>query len=633
MHGASSVASPPEKPLLIYDGDCRFCTLWITRWRQTTGDAVGYEPSQDPTIAARFPEIPPARFESAVALIEPDGRLFWGAEAALRALARNPRRAWMLRAYQAWPWLARTAEGAYRTVANHRPFFSWLTRIACGNHVEQPSHRTVRRVYLRALGLIYFIAFLSLWTQIDGLVGSQGVLPADAFMTGARQQVEAQGIGWDRYRLLPTLGWWNASDASLHWQCAMGVVLSVLVMTRIALAPCLFLLWLIYLSLSGLGRDFLGFQWDTLLLETGFLAIFLAPLQWWPFGKAKAWDAAPSRAVVWLLRLLLFKLMIQSGGVKLLSGDVAWRDLTALTVHYETQPLPTWIGWYAHQLPVWFQKLSCLAMFGIELIVPLLLFTPRRLRISAAGLLALLQLFILLTGNYTFFNWLTLALCLLWLDDFFLEHLIPRRWRACSVTASPHVSKTFAWPRWILIPLTVLVIALYASQLVWLFRVRPAVLVPVAAFRDWLGPFRTFNSYGLFAVMTQPRLEIILEGSHDGVTWKPYEFKYKPGDVQRRPGFVAPHQPRLDWQMWFAALGDYRQNPWLIHLATRLLQGEPEVLALLEGNPFPGEPPRHIRAQLYEYHFTSFEQRRETGAWWRREWKRPYLPTMTRREP
>lgn len=637
MIGPTSVASPPARPLVIYDGDCGFCALWIARWRQTTRGEVDYQPAQDPDIARRFPEIPAQSFATAVALIDPDGRVTWGAEAALRALARNPRRAWLLGAYRRWPALARLAEFFYRFVADHRGFFSALTHFAYGRRVERPSHVYVRWLFLRALGLVYLTAILSLWTQIDGLVGGTGLLPADRFMAQVSERVEERGIGWERYHLLPTFGWWSASDASLHAHCAAGVVLSLLLVAGIAPAPCLILLWMIYLSLSGLGREFLSFQWDILLLETGFLAIFLASWRLWPGGR-ESWtltcdlrgQAAPSQAAVWLLRLLLFKLMVQSGWVKLLSGDETWRSLTALTVHYESQPLPTWIGWYAHQLPLWFQKFSCLFLFGVELVVPLFIFAPRRLRIFAAGWLAVLQVFILLTGNYAFFNWMTLALCLVLLDDFALERFVPKRWRRGESQASRPVARAPVWPYWAIAPLAAVVIAIYGSQLVWMFGARPSVLAPVAAVHDWLRPFRTFNSYGLFAVMTTTRPENIIEGSEDGVTWQPYGFKYKPGDVHHRPGFVAPHQPRLDWQMWFAALGHYRNNPWLVNLAGRLVQGEPDVLALLEENPFPDGPPRHVRARLYEYRFTSSEERRETGAWWLRELKGDYMPTMTR---
>ena len=616
---------------MVYDGDCRFCTLWIQRWQQTTGERVDYLPFQDESIGERFPEIPRARFEKAVQLIETDGRVYSGAEAALRALAKNPAREWPLRSYERSPLFARVAERSYRFVAEHRSFFSGLTRIGYGSHVEHPSHFLVRWTFLRALGIIYLIAFVSLWTQIDGLVGSQGILPTDQFMGGFRQQVDQQQIGLNRYRLLPTVCWWSATDASLRWQCAAGTVLALLVIIGIAPTPCLFLLWLIYLSLASVCRVFLGFQWDNLLLEAGFLAIFLAPFQLWPRPSL---ETPPSRLVLWLMRWLLFRLMFESGCVKLLSGDPTWRDLTALAVHYETQPLPTWIGWYAHQFPLWSQKISCLGMFIIELVIPFLFFAPRRLRIFGAAVAAFLQVVIIATGNYTFFNWLALALCLTLLDDYFLAYFMPHRlhtWFAFNVSRLRH-QRWLRLRRSIIIPLAMVVISVTFLQLLAMFDVRSALFKPVAAVNQWLAPTRSFNSYGLFAVMTTTRPEIIIEGSHDGINWLPYEFKYKPGDVKRRPAFVAPHQPRLDWQMWFAALGNWRQNPWVLNLATRLLRGSPEVLALLKKNPFPDKPPRFVRATLYDYRFADFEERKQSGAWWTRKPTGEFLAPISLRE-
>jgi len=627
MTSGIRVAMPPPKPLMVFDGDCNFCTLWIRRWQQMTGDRVDYLPAQDPRIAAQFPEIPREQFDTAVQFIEPDGAVFSGAEAVFRALAHNPNRQWPLRWYEKSTPFTNLTEWAYRLVAENRTFFSLVTRWFWGRHVEQPKYFLTRWIFLRALGMIYLIAFVSLWTQISGLIGHNGILPTDQFMTAVRQQCNAHGIGMERYHLLPTFCWFDASDASLNFQCAAGSVLAMLLIAGIAPVPSLVLLWLFYLSLATVGRDFLGFQWDNLLLEAGFLAIFFAPLQFLPRPSG---ETPPSRLVLWLLRLLLFKLMFSSGSVKLLSGDSNWRNLTALTFHYQTQPLPTWIAWYANQLPLWFEKTSCAAMFGIELGAPFLVFAPRRLRFCGGAAIAFLQILILLTGNYTFFNWLTLALCLLLLDDFVLAKVAPAvLCRAFTLTLQP---STLSLRRVITVPLAVLVTVLCVFQVSLTLGARPAWLFPVLKTDAWLQPFRTFNGYGLFAVMTTERREIIVEGSDDGVNWLPYEFKYKPGDVNRRPAFVAPHQPRLDWQMWFAALGDYRQNPWFVNFCERLLQGSPETLALLESNPFPNHPPRYIRAEFYDYHFTNFAERRATGAWWKREFIGEYLPPISLQE-
>jgi lipase maturation factor 1 len=668
------VAAPPPKPLMVFDGDCNFCTFWIRRWQQTTGDAVDYLPAQDPSIAARFPEIPLEQFDTAVQLIETDGSVHSGAEAVLRVLAHNPKRRRPLRVYQSSATFSNTTEWAYRLVAGHRPLFSRLTRWFWGRHVEPATHFLTRWFFLRTLGLIYFVAFVSLLTQINGLIGHNGILPADQFMSSVRHQCDQQGIGLERYHLLPTLCWFNSSDGFLHVQCVAGIALAVLLVVGIAPVPCLALLWLLYLSLVTVGRDFLGFQWDNLLLETGFLAIFFAPLRWGPHAprvprltppstatvrasarvptrdgacysdcgaqsdarEARAFpkfsnESPPPKIVLWLLRLLLFKLMFSSGCVKLLSGDPAWRDLTALTFHYYTQPLPTWIGWYAGQSPLWFQKFSCAAMFAIELGAPWLIFAPRRIRFVGAAGLASLQVLILLTGNYTFFNWLTLALCVLLLDDFVLEKIMPAMFRTRFTI---HVSRFTSrrWPRPVLVPLAIIILSASSFQLAATLGCRSPLLHPFAWVAEQLAPLRTVNNYGLFAVMTTSRREIIVEGSNDGTNWLAYEFKYKPGDLNRRPAFVAPFQPRLDWQMWFAALGNYQQNPWLVQFCQRLLQGSPDVIALLKKNPFPDHPPRYLRAGFYDYHFTTAAERASTGAWWKREFIGEYLPPISLHE-
>jgi len=633
------VAAPPPKPLMIFDGDCNFCTLWIRRWQQLTGEDVEYLPAQDASVAARFPEIPRERFATAVQLIEPDGAVYSGAEAVFRTLAKNPKWQWPLQACEKIPALAGITEGAYSFVASHRTLFSRLTRWCWGRHVERPDYDLTRWIFLRALGAIYLVAFVSLWTQISGLIGHNGILPTDQFMSAVQQQCDVRGIGLERFYLLPTLSWFNASDGFLNFQCAVGTALAVLLIVDIAPAPCLALLWLIYLSLATIGRDFLGFQWDNLLLEAGFLAIFFAPLRLLPKLSR---EPPPSRIVLWLLRLLLFKLMFSSGCVKLLSGDPAWRNLTALTFHYQTQPLPTWLGWYANLLPLAFQKFSCAAMFVIEIGAPFLIFAPRRLRFFGAAALVSLQLLIMLTGNYTFFNFLAIALCLLLLDDFILQRIIPSRLhRPLSPnsqladsqlsTAQPSTLNR-RWPRKLTVPLAIIVASISLFQMISMFGVRSSLLAPAAMLDGMFMPLRTVNSYGLFAVMTTERREIIVEGSNDGVKWLPYEFKYKPGNVNHRPGFVEPFQPRLDWQMWFAALGDSRQNPWFEQFCSRLLQGSPEVLALLATNSFPNKPPRFIRAQFYDYHFTDAAERRATGAWWKREFIGEYLPPVSLHE-
>jgi predicted DCC family thiol-disulfide oxidoreductase YuxK len=625
MYNQSCVAAPPAKPLLVYDGDCHFCSGWVRRWRRVTGDAVEYLPAQAPRIAAQFPELSPARLVAAVQLILPDGTVHEGAEAVFRTLAQTRHWQWPLRLYESAPLCAWLAEGVYGWVATHRTGISQLSRWGGALTGEAPEHQLVGWLFLRALGAVYLAAFVSLGSQLSGLIGHQGILPVDQFMTSIVQQCDAQGIGWQRYHLLPTLCWLDTSDAFLYFQCAAGMALAALLIIGLAPVPCLVLLWLLYLSLVTVGRVFFAFQWDGLLQETGLLAIFLAPWQWRP----RLWEAPPpSRIALWLLRLLLFKLMFSSGWVKLLSGDPTWRQLTALSYHFHTQPLPTWIAWYADQLPAGMQKTLCAATLGIEIGLPLLIFAPRRPRLVGAAGLAALQILILITGNYAFFNWLTLALCLLLLDDDTLMRPQHKRLTGRALGSNPNTSRQLRWPRLVLIGLAGVVLPVSLFILAMTLGV-PWLRLPGA---EWMAgeiaPLRSVNSYGLFAVMTTDRKEIIFEGSNDAVTWRPYEFRYKPGEVTRPPAWVAPFQPRLDWQMWFAALSTYQDNPWLEATAERLLQGSPEVLRLLAKNPFPNHPPHYLRARLYEYNFTTVSERRATGAWWKRTDAGLYLPII-----
>ena len=490
----------------------------------------------------------------------------------------------------------------------------WRVPDAAPRPAAVPSTRVTAWLFLRALGVIYLVAFVSLGLQIRGLVGEHGVEPIHDLMDDARRFFDAQHVGVDRYRQMPTLAWVDSSDVSLVGECTAGAALAVLVIVDILPGPSLVLLWGLYLSVGVAGQDFLSFQWDILLTEAGFLAIFLAP---WQRHLRPPRDHAPSLLSVWLLRWLGFRLMVESGAVKLLSGDATWRHLTALTFHFQTQPLPTWIGWYAHQLPAWWQMASCALMFVIELGAPWLVFAPRRGRLAGFAAVVALQILILLTGNYGFFNYLTIAICFLWLDDGFLARAMPARlWRLLggpggdAVPRSPfHAVRRHAAPAAVALVVVPVSIAQFTG-------ISSPLFAPVRAAAAWLQPLRTVNSYGLFAVMTTRRLEIQIEGSDDDVTWKPYAFRYKPGDAAARPRFVAPYQPRLDWQMWFAALGTARQNPWFTNLCVRLLQGSPDVLGLLASNPFPDRPPRYVRAELYDYRFTTYAERRATGAWW-----------------
>lgn len=607
-------------PLLVYDGDCGFCRDWASRWRTRTGERVSYAPAQQ--AADQLPWIPRHEFAAAVQLILPDGTVYRGAQAIFETLGHVPGRRWLRRAYRSVPGFALMTEAAYRLVSRHRGAAFRLSRGLWGEQVNPPTHTLSRVLFLRLLGAIYLIAFLSLAVQLRGLVGSHGILPAGQFLAAVRQQLGSAG-----YWQVPTLGWLNADDWFLTTLALGGAIVAILPVFGLAAGPAFLLLWALYLSLVTVGQEFLSFQWDNLLLEAGFLTIFFAP---WRLSSSRFKTRPPSAAIRWLLVWLLFRLMFASGVVKLKSGDVVWRNLTALNFHYETQPLPTWIGWWTHQLPEWLQEFSTFSMFAIELGAPLLILTPRRVRHVGAWLLIGFQLLIIATGNYTFFNLLTIALCLLLFDDFALRRILPRR--ITQPASNRRRVPANRLRQTLTIGLSVFVLTVTGLQFYrqllrpWPF---PAWAKKIVA---WTAPVRTFNTYGLFAVMTRPRREIIIEGSADGTTWQAYEFKWKPGNVYRAPAFVAPHQPRLDWQMWFAALGSAESNPWFQNFLARLLRGEPTVLALLASNPFPDAPPKFIRGLIDEYHFTTPAERRGDGAWWKRTMLGVYTPVLSLRE-
>jgi predicted DCC family thiol-disulfide oxidoreductase YuxK len=572
-----------SRPLLIYDGKCGFCKIWIDYWRKLTGDRVEYAPSQE--VGERFPHISKKEFSEAVQLVRVDGTVVSGARAVFETLG-----------YKKVPF-APVMEWGYRIVAGHRDLFYQLTKWTFGTQIEPARFALTQWLFVRMLAVIYAIAFGSLTVQVKGLLGSHGVLPVGDYLKAV-----AESAGGARFFYVPTVFWLNYSDGVLLGVCWAGVVIAALVLVGVFQRAGLAILFVLYLSLSSAGQEFLSFQWDSLLIEAGFLAIFL--------GNA--------RVVAWLFRWLLFRLVFLSGAVKILSHDKTWRDLSALNYHYWTQPLPNRISWFMAQFPDWFQRMSTAFVLGAELGIPFLIFAPRRLRIFAAKWLLILQVLIFLTGNYTFFNLLAMALCVFLFDDRTFE-----RWLKPPLQAKARATRM---ERFVVALVTALVLTIGLSRMIEAFS--GEAIEPLHTIVKYTAPLEIVNSYGLFATMTTSRPEIIVEGSMDGESWMAYSFPYKPGDLGRAPRWVEPHQPRLDWQMWFAALENYRENPWFVNFAVKLLEGSPEVRGLLEADPFGGKAPRYVRAVLYDYSFTGAEERRRTGNWWKREAKGLYLPAV-----
>jgi uncharacterized membrane protein YphA (DoxX/SURF4 family) len=496
-------------------------------------------------------------------------------------------------------------------------------------------------LYLRGLAVIYFFAFLSLSVQMIGLFGSDGILPAASFL-----KMVAANLGPERFWLLPTIFWLNCSDFLLVAVCVAGMFLSIAAFFGIGSLCCFIALWILYLSLLNIGQDFLSFQWDALLMEAGFLAIFITPWQplEWPwrlyignFKFSSSFCEVPQWSI-WLGRWLIFRLMFESGLAKIASGDDTWRNLSALYFHYLTQPLPTPLAWFAAQMPQQIDAVSVICMFIIELILPLFIFMGRKMRLIAFFGFVALQVLIAATGNYAYFNCLTLVLCIFLLDDQMIKNVISKvltgnRAARNYLTEFLNDSDRFkSLSRGQKITSIIVAVFIFIISLGSLER-GFAGIVPIPEFIKSLYGFSSSyfiaNSYGLFAVMTTKRREIIIEGSNDGVVWQAYEFKYKPGSVNRELPIVAPHQPRLDWQMWFAALGDPIHDRWFINFMFRLLQGKNEVLSLLANNPFPEKPPQYVRALFYDYHFTNATEHQRSNVWWRRDFEGECAPPLS----
>ena len=508
-------------------------------------------------------------------------------------------------------------------------------------------------MFLRALGLIFFSAFYSLFFQIRGLIGPDGILPAGDYLAKLSERLGV-GATWSA----PTLLWLGSGNHALNLLCAVGLVASALlvlnVWPRAALAVCL----IAFLSFVTAAQDFSSYQSDGMLLAAGFLCLFFAPPGLRPgLGEGHP----PSRASLFLLQWLWFRIYFESGLVKLLSGEPEWRRLTALDHYYENGPLPNWIGWYAQQLPHKFQAAVALFTLAAELGLVWMLFLPRRWRIACFFIVTPFQIGIILTANLAFLNHLVLALGVLLLDDRFLGGVARRVLRLRpgagdsrfqikdsrletgnsklqtrnskiealrSSLVTRHLS-LFLSHLSLLLSGVCLSWVFYASTALLLLMLAPVLPLPEAPI-EALEPFRIAEQYGLFAVMTRARYEIEFEGSRDGKTWVAYPFRYKPQDPLEAPHFYAPYQPRFDWNLWFAALGNWRENTWVVRSERLLLQNDSSVLSLFAGNPFPGDPPRQVRAVVWQYWFTDLATKRATGLWWHRELRGLYAPTLER---
>lgn len=489
-----------------------------------------------------------------------------------------------------------------------------------------------RWLFLRALGLIYFSAFFSLVFQIKGLIGPQGVLPAGHYLSEI-----ATAVGKLGYWYAPSLFWFSSSSAMLMMVCWVGLLASLLLVFNVWPRAMLVICFVCFLSFVGAAGDFSSYQSDGMLLEAGFISLFVAPPGLRPGLGA---NSPPSRASYFLLMWEWFRIYFESGIVKLLSGDQHWRNLTAMDDYYQNGPLPTWVGWYVQHLPHSFHATTVVLTLVMELAVVWRAFLPRRWRLACFFIVTPWEVGVILTANYAFLNYLVLVLGVLLLDDRFCAHWLPRAgaWLKTSAAREENgaASGDRVGLRNLRDQLYSIRFAVSAVMLAWIFYATTALMVrmlwrgvplpmsPVAA----LDPFRIASSYGLFAVMTPARYEIEFQGSEDGQTWTAYPFRYKPQALDAAPRIYAPYQPRFDWNLWFASLGDWRQYPIVPRTEECLLDNDADVLKLFSGNPFAAHAPKLVRAVMWQYWFTSMKEKRETGRWWRRELLGTYAPTL-----
>jgi hypothetical protein len=473
-----------------------------------------------------------------------------------------------------------------------------------------------RFVMLRWFGFIYLVAFYVAARQLVPLVGANGLTPASLFLDEIRQYY---GSSWAGFAKLPMLFWLNCSDTWLHVVPWIGVVLSCVMLAGYTNAIMLTVMWILYMSIVHVGQDWYGYGWEIQMLETGFLAIFLCPLlDPRPFPRR-----GPPIAVILLFRWLIVRIMLGSALIKL-RGDSCWTDLTALYYHFETQPIPNPVSRWFHLLPHPLLQFGTIWTFIVELVAPFFVFWPRWGRLIAGGVIASFQLTLIVSGNLSFFNWLTILPALACFDDRFWSAIFPVRFVAWAKQAGDREipSRPMLITSWVV------------AGLIGLLSIQPVLNLfdPAQSMNASYDPLSLVNTYGAFGTVGRTRPVIIFEGSNDpdperATDWKEYPYVGSPWDPKLSPPQIAPYQPHLDWQLWFAAMSSPRQYPWTLNLIWKLLHNDPATLSLFAGNPFPDHPPRYIRVVLYTYHFA--EPGNPEHVYWNREKLGLWLPPFS----
>jgi hypothetical protein len=463
-----------------------------------------------------------------------------------------------------------------------------------------------RLVFTRALGLVYLIAFLCALNQFRPLLGQHGLLPVPDYISRVP------------FRSSPSLFYFVAKDWAFTAAAWAGIALCCIAISGVADRQHMWLsslvwgpIWVLYLSFVNVGQTFYGFGWEAILLEAGFFAMFLGPSR-----------VEPPLLTILAIRWLEFRIMCGAGLIKM-RGDPCWRDLTCLNYHYETQPMPNPVSWYLNRAPAWTHTAGVVFNHFSELIVPFAYFLPQPVASMAGVITIVFQASIMASGNLSWLNFLTMVLAIPLIDDHW--------WSRLFRIHAPELARSGLTARTLLCAMAVMVVVL---------SVRPVLnmLSPDQEMNASYNPLHLVGTYGAFGSVTRVRQEVIVEGTTDAPPsatsqWREYEFKGKPGNTGRMPPQIAPYHLRLDWMMWFAAMSDYSENPWFVSFIGRLLQGDQATLGLLRTNPFPDSPPRYIRARLYEYHFTTADERRQTSQWWKRSLTGEYFPAVSLDDP